>query len=188
MKTQSIAFWAALLVAGCISLRADEPAKQKQGSPEPKPGSAEFERMKGLTGTWKGKADMGQGPVDMTMQYRLLAGGSVLEERVFAGTPHEMITMYYDKGGKLALTHYCVMGNRPGMLLKSSNDKTIKFDFDETCGIDPAKESHMHALTINFDDADTITMSCKAIIDGKEMAEHPTTLKRVGSLSSASAN
>ena len=34
-------------------------------------------------------------------------------------------------------------------------------------------------LTIRFDDADTITTSCKAIMDGKEMEEKPTTLRRV---------
>jgi hypothetical protein len=174
MKIKIASLCATLLLAGAVCSQADESVKPKQGSPE-------FERLKSLLGTWKGKTDMGQGPIDMTVQYRLLAGGSVLEERVFAGTPNEMITMYFDKGGKLALTHYCVMGNRPGMLLKSSNDKTLKFDFDETCGIDAAKESHMHALTLTFDDADTITSSCRAIIDGKEMAEHPTTLKRVKS-------
>jgi len=163
---------ATLLLAGFVSLNAAEMPKPKQGSPE-------FEKLKTLVGSWTGKADVGQGPIDMTVQYRLLAGGSVLEERVFAGTPHEMVTMYYDKGGKLALTHYCVMGNRPGMLLQSSTDKTLKFDFDETCGVDAAKESHMHALSITFDDADTITTSCKAMVDGKEVAEHPATLKRV---------
>ena len=103
--------------------------------PPPYKGSPEFERMKALVGTWKGTHDMGQGPIDITMHYRLLAGGSVLEERVFEGTPNEMITMYYDQGGKLALTHYCIMGNRPGMLLKSSDSKSIAFDFDATCGI-----------------------------------------------------
>jgi hypothetical protein len=165
----------ALISATILSLHADSPENSQLQ------GSAEFERMKSLVGTWQGTTDMGQGPVEMTLQYRLLAGGSVLEERVFAGTPHEMVTMYFDRDGKLALTHYCVMGNRPGMLLKSSDAKTLKFDFDKTCGINPAKESHMHSLTITFDDADTITSSCKAIIDGKEMAEHPTTLKRVSS-------
>jgi len=124
---------------------------------------------------------MGQGPIDMTVQYRLLAGGSVLEERVFSGTPNEMITMYFDQAGKLALTHYCMFGNRPGMLLKSSDDKTVTFDFDKTCGINEAQESHMHALSISFDDPNTITTSCKALMEGKEMAAHPTTLKRVKS-------
>jgi hypothetical protein len=172
MKTKFTSVCTISLLAAALALRAGEPEK-------PKPGSPEFERMKTLVGSWTGKADMGQGPVDMTMQYRLLAGGSVLEERVFAGTPNEMLTMYYDKGGKLAMTHYCVMGNRPAMVLKSSDDKTLQFDFDETCGINPQKESHMHALKITFDDADTITASCKAILDGKEAPEHPTTLKRV---------
>jgi hypothetical protein len=172
MKKQLTSVCAVLVLASSLGLRAAE-------APAPKPSSPEFERMKSLAGTWQGKTDMGQGPIDITMNYRLLAGGSVLEERIFEGTPNEMITMYYDQGGKLALTHYCIMGNRPGMLLKSSDAKTIKFDFDKTCGINPAKESHMHALTISFEDADTITTSCQAIVDGKEMPEHPTTLKRV---------
>jgi len=172
MKTKITSFCATLLLASSAWLNADEPVKAKQGSPE-------FERMKTLLGTWKGKTDMGQGPIDLAVQYRLLAGGSVLEERVFAGTPNEMITMYFDNGGKLALTHYCMFGNRPGMLLKAADAKTLTFDFDKTCGINEAKESHMHALTIRFDDADTVTTSCKAFMDGKEMDEHPTTLKRV---------
>ncbi len=91
-----------------------------------------------------------------------------------------MITMYFDQGGKLAATHYCVLGNRPAMLLKSSDDKSITFDLDKACGID-SKESHMHGMTITFDDANTITTSCKAMIDGRESDPHPTTLKRVKS-------
>jgi hypothetical protein len=172
MKTKMMIL--CLLVATAFGANGGEAAPTRTGSPE-------FERMKSLVGSWQGKTDMGQGPIDLTVQFRLLAGGSVLEERVFAGTPNEMVTMYYDQNGKLALTHYCMMGNRPGMLLKSSNGKTLKFDLDATCGIDTSKESHMHALTIAFDDPDTITTGCKAFIDGKEIPDHPTTLKRVKS-------
>jgi hypothetical protein len=175
MKTNIAALGATLLLASSLWLNAADAAKAET----PRPASSEFERMKSLVGSWTGKTDMGQGPVDIMLQYRLLAGGTVLEERCFAGTPNEMVTMYYDQAGKLAMTHYCVMGNRPGMKLKSSDAKTISFDFDATCGINPKKESHMHALSITFDDVDTITTGCKAIMDGKEMAEKPTTLKRV---------
>ena len=174
MKTLLNSICATLVLASALGLNASEPQASKTGSPE-------FERMKTLVGTWKGKTDMGQGPIDMTLQYRLLAGGSVLEERVFAGTPNEMITMYYEKEGKLGLTHYCVMGTRPGMVLGSSDEKTLKFEFDKNCGINPAKESHMNALTIRFDDKDTITSTCKAVIEGKPQEGHPTTLKRVKS-------
>jgi hypothetical protein len=174
MKAKFTPVCTMLLLAGSLWVSAAETEK-------PKPGSPEFERMKTLLGTWEGKTDIGQGPVTITVKYRLVAAGSVLEERIFPDTPNEMVTMYFDKGGKLALTHYCMMGNRPAMVLKESDAKSLRFDFDGSCGIDPKKESHMHALTITFDDADTITTSCKAIIDGKEMPDHPTTLKRVKS-------
>lgn len=174
MKTKLTLICSVLLLTSFVLALGGEPAKPKQSSPE-------FERMKTLVGTWEGKTDIGQGPIDMKVTYRLIAAGSVVEERVFADTPNEMVTMYYDKNGKLALTHYCMLGNRPAMLLKSSDTKTLKFDFDKSCGIDPKKESHMHALTITFDDADTITTRCKGIMDGKEKPEHSTTLKRVKS-------
>jgi hypothetical protein len=174
MKIKITSICVTLGLASALWLNAGETEKSKPGSPE-------FEKMKTLVGTWAGKTDRGHGPVDITMQYRLLAGGSVLEERVFPGTPNEMVTMYYDQDGKLAMTHYCMLGNRPAMRLNSSDARTITFDFDATCGINPAKESHMHSLKITFEDADTITTNCKAMFDGKEMPEHPTTLKRARS-------
>jgi hypothetical protein len=168
--------WCAVVVmTGIIVSNAGEPAKAAGKS------SAEFERMKSLVGTWQGTADMGQGPVEMTVQYRLIAGGTVLEERSFPGQPHEMVTMYFEKEGKLALTHYCVMGNRPAMVLNSSDAKSIKFEFDKNCGINPSTEPHMHALKLTFEGPDTLTASCRAFMDGKEMQEKPTTLKRVKS-------
>ncbi|MEY2407922.1 MAG: hypothetical protein QOF48_592 [Verrucomicrobiota bacterium] len=172
MKIRISAVCALLLSVTIVSLNAIEPPKTKPASPE-------FERIKSLAGTWKGTVDIGQGPIEMVSQYRVVSGGSAVEEKVFAGTPNEMTTMYYDKDGKLALTHYCMMGNRPAMVLKSSDSKTIRFDFDKTCGINPKKESHMHALTLTFDDADTITATCKSIMDGKEAPDHPVVLKRV---------
>ena len=150
MKTQITSLLTTLILVATVSANAGVTEKAKAGSPE-------FERMKTLVGSWTGKCDMGQGPIDMSIEYRLLAGGSVLEERCFVGTPNEMVTMYYDQDGKLAMTHYCVFGNRPAMKIKSSNAKTIQFDFDATCGINATQESHMHALSITFNDADTIT-------------------------------
>src|SRR5689334_15922101 len=108
------------LLLACAFSAAEETAPAKKNSPE-------FERLKALVGKWTGKTDMGKGPVDMPVEYRLIAGGSVVEERVFPGTPQEMVSMYYDdKNGKLAMTHYCVLGNRPQMALKSSDAKSIE--------------------------------------------------------------
>ena len=173
MKTKITSYCAMLLLAATCCLNAAETAPTK-------PASAEFEKMKTLVGTWKGTAEMGEGPVELTIEYRLIAAGSVLEERVMQGTPNEMVTMYYDQDGKLALTHYCMLGNRPAMKLGKSDGKTLAFDFDgEACCIDPKKDTHMHALTLRFEDADTITSSCKSLMDGKPMEGKATTLKRV---------
>jgi len=149
--------------------------------PQPAKGSDEFEQMKSLVGTWTGNADLGQGPIEMTVKYRLLAGGTVLEERCFPDSPMEMVTMFYDKGGKLAMTHYCVLGNRPAMTLKSSDGKTLSFDFDASCGINTKTEMHMHAMSLRFDDSDTITTTCKSLANGQEQESHACTLKRVKS-------
>src|SRR5438552_9127359 len=118
MKTLCITTLLLLAVSGRLS--AGEPKAPHQSS-------SEFERMKGLVGTWKGKTDMGQGPMEFTVEYRLVSGGSAVEERIFAGTPKEMVTMYYDRNGKLSLTHYCMLGNRPGMVFKSADAKAIRF-------------------------------------------------------------
>jgi hypothetical protein len=148
---------------------------------QPYQGSVEFERMKSLVGTWKGRTDMGEGPTEFTVEYRLVSGGSAIQERIFAGTPKEMVTMYHDKQGKLALTHYCMLRNQPGMLLKSSDKKSLQFDFDANCGIDAKAEMHMHSLSITFDDADTITQDWKLFEGSKVKESHPFVLKRMKS-------
>ena len=143
-------------------------------------GSAEFERIKSLAGTWKGTHDMGKGAKELAVIYTVVAGGSAVEERFFAGTPNEMVTMYHDKQGKLSLTHYCMLHNQPVMLLKSADDKKIEFDFDPTCGVDDAS-MHMHSLVITFQDAGNITQDWKLFENGKTKDSHPFALKRVKS-------
>ena len=86
MKTRFTSVCTAVLLASSLWLNAGETEKSRSGSPE-------FERMKSLVGTWTGKTDMGQGPVDMTVEYRLVAAGSAVEERCFPGTTNEMVSM-----------------------------------------------------------------------------------------------
>jgi|ERR1051326_3186011 hypothetical protein len=167
-----------LWLTALLSLAASLQLVQAQTG-KPYHGSAELERMKALAGTWKGKADMGQGEMEFTVQYRVISGGSAIEERIFADTPKEMVTMYHDQNGKLALTHYCMLGNRPGMVLKSSDAKTLHFDFDTACGVDANAEMHMHSLSVTFVNADTITQNWKLFEGGKAKDDHPFTLKRV---------
>jgi len=120
--------------------------------------SKDFEMMKVLVGIWEGNADMGKGREMLRVTYELTSAGNAIVERFDAGKPHEMITVYYDYNGKLAMTHYCSLGNQPHMELKNSGQNNMTFTLSETTpGLASMNETHMHALTIAVDGKDSIT-------------------------------
>src|ERR1041385_2448086 len=104
---------------------------------------------------WKGKEDMGQGVQDVVVTYAVTAGGSAVVETLFPKTPHEMVSVYHDEGGKLTMTHYCILANQPHMKLKASTANSVTLAMSGKDGIANANEAHMHALAINFVDANT---------------------------------
>lgn len=144
---------------------------------EPYKGSPEFEQLKSLIGLWEGQMPMkedGGGaeheempPMPkMTVEYRLTAGGSAVQEIMMAGTPMEMVTMYHDRNGSLSLTHYCAAGNQPRLDLTESSPGQLSFDFAEENDLDPAKGMHMHSLHLTIVDADNITQRWTRYLDG----------------------
>ena len=166
MKT----FMSMALAALCLGLGGFAPARAgSEGMHEHYMGSKEFENLKKLEGKWEGAAPMGKEKAGdkVTVEYGVTSGGSVLTEKLFPGTPHEMLSVYHDKDGKLAMTHYCMMHNQPLMELKSSSDKKLEFSLAKVSGI-KANEAHMHALTIEFQDDDHMTQTWTSYQDGKE--------------------
>ncbi len=120
--------------------------------------SADFDRMKELVGTWEGSADMGKGMETIKATYELTSAGNAIVERLFAGQPHEMVTVYHDFGGKLSMTHYCSLGNQPHMDLVNPDDSSMMFVLSEkTPNLSSIEETHMHALKISRDGKDSIT-------------------------------
>ncbi len=135
---------------------------------KPYEGSKEFNQMKKLIGSWEGTAKMHSDKDQrVTVDYALMSNGSVIVETLFKGMPEEMVTTYYDDKGKLSLTHYCSMGNRPRMELVSSNDNELKFDFSAANDIDPKTEMYMHALTITFVDGNSIRQDWMSYNNGQ---------------------
>ncbi len=149
-------------------------------------GSAELERIKKLAGKWAGKhGDPKGGMTDISVEYTVVAGGSAVMERVFSGTPMEMVTMYHDdKKGRLTLTHYCMLQNQPKMAVTAAKKKSISFELTkENNGLKDPNEQHRHALTINFLGDDEIEHHWTLYDKGKPNADHskPFKLKRVKS-------
>src|SRR5262245_28593950 len=161
---KSIPLLVVCLFAAAASFAA---ADSKSGPPPAYKGSPELERIKALAGVWKGEADMGQGKQEITAEYRVISAGSAVEERLFPNSPMEMVTIYHDRNGKLALTHYCSLGNQPAMRLKSASPKALELELDPASGIDAKQAKHMNALRVTFDAPDTITQYWTMFDGGK---------------------
>ena len=133
-------------------------------------GSEDFQRLKQIVGVWEGSTSMGEGKGDqkLTVEYRLTSGGTAIVETLSPGTPHEMISVYYDGDGSLEMTHYCALGNRPHMALKSSDDKNMAFELVSNNDIKADTEPHMHAMTISFVDDNNIVEHWTLYEGGKE--------------------
>jgi len=139
-----------------------------------------FERLKSLAGTWEGQA--GHGPSSgqaATVTYRVASGGSVVEETLFPGTPHEMISMFHVVDGELVLTHYCAMANQPRMRLdrKASTPDRLVFAFDGGTNFDPAKDTHVHSGVVEWK-GETLHNAWAVYSGGKETGQNKFVLSR----------
>ncbi len=167
------------LVFACLLLVSSLMAYAGEGRGAPYSGSKGYERMKQLVGVWEGTSNMGKEGQKIRVEYRLTAGGSAIVETLFPGTDEEMISVYYDNKGKLSMTHYCMLQNRPSMKLQEAGADTLAFVFAKGSGIDPKKDAHMHALTISFADKDHIIENWTYFEGGQEKGVTKLNLSRV---------
>ena len=130
----------------------------------PYKGSAAFERMKSLVGTWSADSPM---MGKMNTEFRLIAGDSVIEERFAEGTPMEMLSTYHDVNGKLTMTHYCMLRNQPRMRLAKTTPNSLVFELAPTPGLNAAKDKHMHGATYTFIDVDHFKLEGVSWENGK---------------------
>ena len=138
---------------------------------------AAFAKIKSLAGTWKGTGAAGGGSGEqVVVKYRVVSGGSAVEETIAEGSPHEMVTMFYMDGPTLKLTHYCVMKNQPRMKLTSSSNG-LKFEFEggTNCSADGM---YMGKAVFNLVSKDHLKARWGMISSGKETDHVDMDLKR----------
>lgn len=143
------------------------------------PSSQEFSRLKDLVGTWEGTDPHSKESQKLTVEYSLTSGGSALMEKLSVGTPQEMVSIYHDQGGKLMMTHYCMIGNQPRLELKKSSPQKLELSLAKQSGLDSPQKLHMHALTITFQDKDHITQTWTSQENGKDKESTVINLSRV---------
>jgi hypothetical protein len=106
MKFRSTFSTLAIVLFGvAFSVRADEKAAATSAH--------RFEALKGLAGDWVAVGEDGKPTDKVESSIRLTSGGHTVQETLFPGSGHEMVTMYHLNGADLVLRHYCSLGNQP---------------------------------------------------------------------------
>jgi hypothetical protein len=127
-----------------------------------------FEALKQLAGDWVkvGKDGKPTGPVISSI--RVTSGGSAVEETMFPGSDHEMVTMYHLDGKDLVLTHYCSLGNQPHLRAEPGPDvHKIVFMFVSCTNLKSKDDHHINGATLTLEDKDHFKAEWVSCKDGK---------------------
>jgi hypothetical protein len=143
-----------LFVCACLlALPLAAYGEDKAGQRPPAATNPAFEKMKTLEGTWLAADENGKPTSQVVSIIKVTAGGSVIHETEFPGQPQEMVSVYTVDGPDLVMTHYCVLGNQPRLKADpESPANQIRFEFAGGSNLDPAKDKHMHSVTLTFVD------------------------------------
>lgn len=137
---------AVIILTAAVILAATPPGDARS--------SPAFEKLKSLTGTWKGKDDEGK-PVTVT--YKVVSAGTSVMETLDTGENEAaMVTMYHPDGKNIMMTHYCSAGNQPRMKAAglSEDGSTLSFSFVDISNRAGANDHYMYKLVFTFNDGD----------------------------------
>ena len=134
--------------------------------------------IKQLEGEWVQAGEDGK-PTDVVIsRYKITAGGSAVLEILFPGTDHEMVTVYYQDGDELMLTHFCVLGNQPTMRARfGETDKEVHYDFVRASSMKET-DPHMHQGVVTLVDKNRMKSEWQKYTDGKPDGSHGFELVR----------
>jgi hypothetical protein len=112
-----------------------------------------FDRLKTLVGNWEATGDDGK---PFTSTFRLVSNDTALEEVFQTAKDNQMVTLYTPDGARVALTHYCSIGNQPRMespAVTATSDEFV-FAFTGATNLASQEDAHMHRMVLQIDDPD----------------------------------
>jgi hypothetical protein len=112
-----------------------------------------FDKLKTLVGEWQATGEDGK-PV--TSSFRLVSNDTALEETFQSDKDHQMVTLYTPDESRVAMTHYCSMGNQPRLetpAVSAASDEFV-FAFTGATNLASLEDQHMHGMVVQIDDAD----------------------------------
>jgi hypothetical protein len=145
------------LAAVTASLRAEEKAATVNAQ--------RFEALKKLAGDWVEIGKDGKPTDKLVSSIRVTSAGSAVQETLFPGSDHEMVTMYHLDGADLVLTHYCSLGNQPRLKAEPGGEvNKIVFKFVGATNLKSDDDHHINGATLTLDGKDHLKaewVSCK---------------------------
>jgi hypothetical protein len=127
-----------------------------------------FEALKKLAGDWVAVGKDGKPTTTVISSIRVTSAGTAVQETLFPGSDHEMVTMYHLDGADLILTHYCMLGNQPRMRAEPGKDvNKIAFKFVSGTNLKSKNDHHMNQATLTLDGKDHFKAEWNSCKDGK---------------------
>ncbi len=157
-----------LAMIACFGCASKQVAPPKPGwSPKPaKADAAAMDRFRALEGTWTATyEDPSWEPAETT--YRTIAAGSAVVETIFAGQPHEMITVYFLDGDALRATHYCAAQNQPNLVAETITPDVIEFGTLDVTDLESPDAMYMGGARFEWIDDDHFTVTWTSFENGE---------------------
>jgi hypothetical protein len=152
-----VAMFAAILLAFAFSAHAAQSVA----------GGASMDSLKSLVGEWTALNAEGK---PFTSSFRLISNGTALEETVNSANDKQMVSIYSADGPRVAMTHFCSMGNQPRLETPAerTHPNEFVFSFVGATNLANPNDQHMHGMVITIEDADHFTEEWTIRINGKD--------------------
>jgi hypothetical protein len=138
--------WSLVAIALCV-VATPTRAEKKTASVN----SQRFAALKKLAGDWVKVGKDGKATDQVISSIRVTSAGSAIQETMFPGSNHEMVTMYHLDGDDLVLTHYCSLGNQPRLKAEPGKDvNKIVFKFVSCTNLKSKDDHHINGATLTL--------------------------------------
>lgn len=141
-----------------------------KAAPAPATGNSGMDKLSSLAGEWTATDADGK-PFSST--FRMISNNTALEETVNSAHDSQMVTVYTADGPRVAMTHYCSMGNQPRLETSAErpNPNEFVFSFTGATNLASPNDQHMHGMVITIENADHFTEAWTIRVDGKDKTE-----------------
>lgn len=128
--------------------------------------STSLDGLKRLVGNWTATDADGK---PFSASFRLISNNTALEETVNSAHDTQMVSIYNADGPRVAMTHFCSIGNQPRLETQSErpNPNEFVFSFTGATNLASPNDQHMHRMVITLEGPDHFTEEWTIRVSGK---------------------